>query len=329
MEQHTVVLKVQAEIDQGYGTRLAFAPDGGSWASARVSLLQLWQGRELQTSVRLPGPVQGLGYSDDGRYVLASPYLYDRRTAQVVELPPLEPRLADGIPSDRWRGRAGEFAVGAAAWSPDATLLLLSAIFAPIAGPPDGSSYSGPAARLLLFEGQSRRLQRVLWEGELFDQPSVLAVQGKARRLAVAGLDIRTWANPAAPGPQRLAAHTAGVRDLRFSNDGTKLVSAGADGLVVLWDLKGEPRQQAGWTAHAGGATAAAFHPHLPLLVTGGSDGCLKVWHLDPAGRATLAGQDCRGPVEALALSPAGDKLVVAVQSAAPRLILYSLAADR
>lgn len=74
-------------------------------------------------------------------------------------------------------------------------------------------------------------------------------------------------------------AHADTVFDLELSRDGTRLLSAGGDALVKVWDpARSEPL--AILEGHTSQVIAAAFNTNATQVVSGGADRQLKVWDI-------------------------------------------------
>jgi len=73
------------------------------------------------------------------------------------------------------------------------------------------------------------------------------------------------------------AAHVGAVPAVDWSGDGTRLVSAGNDGAVRVWDAaSGVLRHDV--VAHVGGARCVAWSPDSTQVVSGGRDLAVRVW---------------------------------------------------
>ena len=74
-------------------------------------------------------------------------------------------------------------------------------------------------------------------------------------------------------------AHADSIFDLEFSRDGARLLSAGGDALIKVWDVaKAAPI--AVLEGHTSQVVAAAFNTNATQVVSGGTDRQLKVWDI-------------------------------------------------
>ncbi len=116
---------------------------------------------------------------------------------------------------------------------------------------------------------------------------------------ALAGQDTRTAAaspSPVVPGPGSPAARTAvvassnpqsrpsnrkrrdpGINGVALSTDGRLLATAGADGMVRLWDLIAGTQAMC-LARHAGPVRSVAFSPDGRLLATAGGTDAARLW---------------------------------------------------
>ncbi|QEG28686.1 WD domain, G-beta repeat [Gemmata obscuriglobus] len=114
----------------------------------------------------------------------------------------------------------------------------------------------------------------------------------------------------------------ANVGCVALSADKTAVAAGCADGTVLVWDRQGKPKGEV--LAHAGGATATAFHPSQSVLFTAGADGKVKGWNL-PLDAKLVKDKDGKEPsrtkydfpahsgkVTAALLNPANGQLITA-----------------
>ena len=110
---------------------------------------------------------------------------------------------------------------------------------------------------------------------------------------------------------QTFAGHYDTVWSAAFSVDGTRLVTAGHDGLVMMWDTtNGQPMLSL--RGQTGAVASAVFSPDGERIATGSRDGTIKLW--DSAGgreRLTLLGADAQEGVDSVVFSPDGRQLIV------------------
>lgn len=127
--------------------------------------------------------------------------------------------------------------------------------------------------------------------------------------------EVRIWA-PRSHTPARAAyAHGSWVLAIAFAPRGDVVVSAGADGGIVRYDLATGERAWLG--THEGSVRAIAFAPDGRSFATGGSDGTVRITSV---GGAPLAVCDHGEPVRAVGFSPCGTKLATAGAAGVTRL---------
>ena len=98
------------------------------------------------------------------------------------------------------------------------------------------------------------------------------------------------------------------VYALAFSPDGDRLVTAGADQLVKVWDA-GTLQPIGTLRGHEDPATAVAFSPDGSRIATGSSDRTIRIW--DPVSQEQLAIlHGHRHEVASIAFSPDGTRIV-------------------
>jgi len=316
----SATLKLLGEVStSGQGRRVAFSPDGSTWAASASGAIWLGEGLRPTRVLRVPG-VGGdlLRFSGDGR-LLASPRAVELSSGALLETPEL---LAGSLNAE-----LPLFIPVASVWDPEGVRVLAAVRYQPPRGRGTAThgraDLEGPPARLVLVDATSGELVATLWEAAS-QAPEAVAAEG--RTLAAAALTVQLWDRQTLVARGELAGHRHTVRHLVLTPDGRLLASGAADGEVGLWDALAATRL-ALWPAHASEARGLALHPRLPLLATGGGDGRLRLWSLDSPPRL-LADEAEPGPVDALAFSPDGGQLLVAARGDRPGVRLYGVAAE-
>lgn len=109
---------------------------------------------------------------------------------------------------------------------------------------------------------------------------------------------------------EQSAPNKKGINWASLSPDNKSVLTAGADGTAVLWDLKtGKPKELRGHTAAIG---TAAFNPQGRFVVTASADGTARIWNIE-TGENT-------GTLNHATLSP-NNQVMQAVYSSNGRLI--------
>nr|WP_314959515.1 WD40 repeat domain-containing protein [Bradyrhizobium cosmicum] len=140
-----------------------------------------------------------------------------------------------------------------------------------------------------------------------------IAVAPNGREIATAGDDgvIRLWDASSFRQTRALRGHAGAVYALDYWADSTMLASAGWDGKVKVWNLKGDGQSL---TFDAGAkqfAVAFASEPSLKYLASAGEDGVVRVWNLGTRelARSRLDHQSAdpaRAAVRSLSYAPSG-----------------------
>jgi len=102
--------------------------------------------------------------------------------------------------------------------------------------------------------------------------------------------------------------HTAGVRSVSFSPDGTLLASGASNGTIFVWDV--ETGEKVETLAGQGGIISVSFSPDGSLLAAGSFDSRVFVWDVETGENVeTLAGHT--DGARSLSFSPDGSLLAV------------------
>nr|WP_295129755.1 AAA family ATPase [uncultured Roseateles sp.] len=134
---------------------------------------------------------------------------------------------------------------------------------------------------------------------------------------AAAGNLVMLWSR-AAGKAQLLATldrHQGDLRDLNFSPDSRRLVTASVDRTARVWDvsdLKADPsppsRELGG--GHSSSVSSADFSPDGQFVVTAGADGSIRVWDANTGQeKAALLGRH-RGKINMAAFHPDGRQII-------------------
>ena len=150
---------------------------------------------------------------------------------------------------------------------------------------------------------------------------AAIAVAHGDSPLAAAGSDqgvITFWDVREGKAAGSLAGHQGAVRSLRFAADNQRLITAGADGTVRLWQL---PQPPVELQAHQQAIAALAVSHDRKFAVTAGADRTLSLWTLADAKRTHTAENL---PQAAACVAVSDDGRLIAVGDAAGTIHLFS-----
>ena len=172
-------------------------------------------------------------------------------------------------------------------------LLAGAAAFAMIAAGAAIAIYQGQQADDRRTEAQARAAaaEAQLERGRRIDRAIPLALQALTTRPLTESVDAAlSVGQTAADVLQILRGHLGAVRAACFLPGGNRLVSAGSDGRVILWDIdSGSPLQLLGTASEA---AAIACHPSQAIVAVAGSPSRLTLWNVADANAAPLVQRD-------------------------------------
>jgi WD40 repeat protein/energy-coupling factor transporter ATP-binding protein EcfA2 len=151
---------------------------------------------------------------------------------------------------------------------------------------------------------------------------------GSAKLHDLAGITPRSDSPPVALRDQsdQLEGHAGRVNSVMFSHDGKRILTAGSDGKVKLWNVRGGATILA-WNGSTPGVSAndALFGPDDRIVAACSADGSLGIWNSKTGDQIGSSAVTSKSPLVRLAISPDGKH--VAAGAIDGTVILYDIGA--
>jgi mono/diheme cytochrome c family protein len=166
---------------------------------------------------------------------------------------------------------------------------------------PDGKIVATGGFRRIRFWDADTGNPHGEWTNGLVGRIQALAFAPDGGTLAVAdGVEGRAgrvrliaWQDPSRR-PVSWKAHADAVFDLEFSADGSRLVTAGGDHRVRVWN-PATREEVASLEGHTAQVFAAAFNTNATQVVSGGADRQIKVWDIATREKLVTLGNPASG----------------------------------
>jgi WD40 repeat protein len=273
---------------------VAFSPDGKRLASAgddrTVTVRDATTGQDVYTLHVPAGPVRGVAYSADGQRLAAASgnhtvTVWDAASRREIRAFQGDGAVIAGVafsPDGRWLAATdvagtlrlwdvttgqGVRTVDAQPSNPEAVAAALAPA-RPAVGPRP-SPARRRAASCIAFSSDGKRLA---WTGE---DMTVTIWDLTALPSSLPGV------LEAVPDAVTFRAHASLVTSLAFSPDGKRLVTAGEDKAVKLWDTK-TGQEALTLRGHNGVGRCVAFSPDARFIAAAGDDGTITLWDGTP-----------------------------------------------
>jgi WD40 repeat protein len=289
------------QAHKGRLRHMAFSPDGAELATTAGTskFVWLWRAATGEPVGKLAGHAQharAVAYSPDGRFLASTQNttatnVWDRATGKVaatlhtagwcVETLTFRPdSSALAVPTERVVGewRCADFDGTSKALAPVARFDVWVGMSQHIQFSPCGRYF---VAGRSLYDAAQRTLIGGFADSQGTAYAAQLAFAPDGDTLAVVyGLRICLLAMPERREKVILRGHPNYIHAVGFMPDGRSIVSAGADGIVRVWDsTSGAQTRSFDWGI--GKVCAAAVSPDGMLCAAGGENGKVVVWDVD------------------------------------------------
>ncbi len=170
-------------------------------------------------------------------------------------------------------------------------------------------AFSASSEALFASNQSLEALLKSLQAATKLEQPvlRVFAPNPELRNLVIARLQTVVYS---IQERNRLQAYQGGVISLTWTPDPQKLITAGEDGSIYLWNLTQKQPLISSFKAHEGQVLSVSFSRDRDQLASAGDDGYVRLWNL--SGRSLGEFRAHPGSVWSVNFSPDGSKLVTA-----------------
>jgi WD40 repeat protein len=287
---------------------VAFNPDGSLLASASADkTVRLWDinaGEPLAVLTSHSQAVSGVAFSPDGAHVVSTGYVRNDEEPRVEGHVVLW-RIGEDEPATEWRigvkpVRVVEFAPDGKSffvgdWDGDLNRIWIEpgrvqfvagimteekhAAIDAIAVADEGATVFLGAKDNFLHRVDTRNGQRATSSDTHTDNVLALDISPDGRWITSGSVDQTIALRRVSDGEvfHTLRGHTAGVHRLRFSPDGLRLFSVGADGDLKSWRVSGLDRLTDALTPETESHYAVSFNAAREVILIGGSCGLVHV----------------------------------------------------
>jgi WD40 repeat protein len=272
---------------------LAFSPNGRRLVSASHDMtVQVWDATPLtgqtdpayRTLRGHQGEVTSAAYSPDGRYLVSA------SRDQTIRI--WDARTGDGLFT-----LTGQRGSGYVSFSPDSRRLASTDSKDPIVKLWDTTTWS--VIRSFPKVQNHPESDGIAFDGKLVATPA---------RAESEEVNIDIWDTEVGHRVHQLRGHTWKIPSVAFDRTGAFLASAGADGTVLIWDMRAGKQLVTLQPRHEGSVTSVAFSPDGKYLASGSLDRTVKLWNTE-TWKLVRALPDAHGGVKSVAFAPDSRRL--------------------
>ncbi|KLO05616.1 WD40 repeat-like protein [Schizopora paradoxa] len=262
----------------GWALSVAFSPDNNHIVSGSEDCTaKIWDINSTlhykPISSKSLTSITSLAISPDGKFITTGNY---EGEVQMWDIETGLPSLGTFAGHDR--------SVSSVAYSPDGLLLAANA-------------HAGP---IIMWDTANREIIRS-------HESNVLAICISSHQQLAAGCidaQIRVWdIQTGATAGEPFVGHTAAVKSVAFSPDGSCLVSGSSDKTIRLWSMKSGVHLGEPLTGHDGDVSVVVFSHDGQKVASGSHDNTVRIWDIKTGAQLTILKPLFKFPVNDVAFS--------------------------